>query len=141
MEEVLDRETGQRRLQMQLLSAFAALALLLAALGIYGVLASRVACRTQEIGVRVALGAAASDIVGAVLARGLGMAAAGIAAGLLGAAALARLMAHMLFGVKPVDGLTYAIVAAAGLLVSALACYLPARRATRIDPIQALRCE
>ncbi len=141
MEQVLDREVFQRRLHMLLLGAFAALALALASLGIYGVLTCLVASRTQEIGVRVALGAEPSDILRTVVARGVLMAAVGIAVGLLAALGLTRVMSHLLFGVSPSDLATYAGVAAAGLVVAALASYLPARRAMRVDPVVALRDE
>jgi len=141
MEQVLDREVDQRRLQMLLLGAFAASALALATLGIYGVLSYLVSFRTQEIGVRVALGARGADILRAVVMRGLWIGAAGIGMGLVAALALTRLISHMLFGVTPADPATYAAVTAAGLTVSALASYIPARRATRIDPVEALRHE
>jgi predicted permease len=141
MDQVLDREVIERRLHMLLLGAFAALALGLASLGIYGLLSYLVAYRTQEIGVRMALGASPKDILGTVVVRGMAMAAAGIAAGLLGALALARVMSHMLFGISPSDAPTYAAVAAGGLAVAAFASYIPARRAMRVDPVVALRDE
>lgn len=141
MEQVLDREVDQRRLQTLLLGAFAMSALALATLGIYGVLSYLVSFRTQEIGVRMALGARGADILRSVVMRGLSIAALGIGIGLMAALALTRLLAHMLFGVTPTDPATYAAVMAAGLTVSALASYIPARRATRIDPVEALRDE
>lgn len=141
MEQVLDQEVDQRRLQMLLLGAFAALALTLASLGIYGVLASLVSFQTHEIGIRMALGARAPDILRAVVMRGLWMAAIGIGLGVVAALALTRLMSHMLFGVTPTDAATYSVVMTAGLAVSALASYIPARRATKIDPLEALRYE
>jgi putative ABC transport system permease protein len=141
MEQVLDHEVDQRRLLMLLLGAFAALALTLASLGIYGVLAYLVSFQTHEIGIRMALGARAPDILRAVVMRGLWMAAIGIGLGVVAALALTRLMAHMLFGVTSTDTATYSIVMTAGLAVSALASYIPARRATKIDPLEALRYE
>jgi len=141
MEQVLDREVGQRRLQMLLLGAFAAVALALASLGIYGVLSYLVSFRTQEIGVRMALGARGSDILRAVVMCGLWISAVGIGVGLAAALALTRLISHLLFGVTPADAATYAAVAIFGLAVSAMASYIPARRATRIDPMEALRYE
>ena len=141
MEQVLDREVDQRRFQMLLLGAFAAVALALASVGIYGVISYLVSVRTQEIGVRMALGARGSDILRAVVMRGLWIAGVGIGVGLAAALALARLISHLLFGVTPTDVATYAAVAAFGLAVSAMASYIPARRATRIDPMEALRYE
>jgi predicted permease len=139
MEDVLDGEVDQRRSQMLLLGAFAGLALTLASLGIYGVLAYLVSFRTQEIGVRMALGARPADVLRAVLLRGLWIAVVGLGLGLAAALLLTRLMAHMLFGVRPVDPATYAGAAIAALAMSLLASYIPAWRATRIDPIAALR--
>jgi predicted permease len=139
MTEVLAQSVAEPRFHMALVSSFALLALLLSAIGIYGVLAYSVAQRTHEIGVRMALGAAGRDVMGLVLGEGLVPAAAGIALGLAGAAALTRLMSGLLFGVTARDPLTFAGGAAALLVVSALACYIPARRATRVEPITALR--
>jgi predicted lysophospholipase L1 biosynthesis ABC-type transport system permease subunit len=139
MEDVLNGEVDQRRSQMLLLGAFAGLALTLASLGIYGVLAYLVSFRTQEIGVRMALGARPADVLRAVLLRGLWIAVVGLGLGLAAALLLTRLMAHMLFGVRPVDPATYAGAAIAALAMSLLASYIPAWRATRIDPIAALR--
>ena len=141
MDQVLDREVFQRRLHMLLLGAFASLALGLAALGIYGLLSYVVVYRTQEIGVRMALGAHPRDILRSVVRHGVLMAAAGIAAGLAGALVLARVMSHMLFGISPSDPQTYAGVAVGGLAVAVLASYIPARRAMRVDPVVALRDE
>jgi putative ABC transport system permease protein len=141
MEELLGQESGSRRLGMLLLTAFAGLALLLAALGIYGVLSYFVAQQTPEIGVRLALGAQQRDILGLVIGKGLAWTFAGVAIGSAAALALTRLMAGLLFGVSAADPLTFALVA--GLLtgVALLACYLPARRAAKVDPLVALRYE
>jgi predicted permease len=141
MEELLTEETGSRRLGMILLSAYAGLALGLAALGIYGVLAYFVTQQTPEIGVRMALGARPGDILVLVLRKGMTMTLLGIGAGLLGALALTRLMASLLFGVSATDPITFVVIALLLLLVAGLACYLPARRATRVDPMVALRYE
>jgi putative ABC transport system permease protein len=123
------------------LGGFAALALLLAAVGIFGVISYAVAQRTQEIGVRRALGAGTAGVMRLVLTQSLGLAAIGVAIGLAGALAVSRILRSMLFGVTPTDTLTFASVAAGLLAVAFLASYLPARRAARIDPLRALRYE
>jgi putative ABC transport system permease protein len=141
MDEVLGRVTAQRSLGMQLLTAFAALGLLLAALGIYGVLSYFVVQHTPEIGVRMALGAQPADVLKLVIWKGMKLALAGVAAGILGALLLTRLMRSLLFGVSAIDPLTFAGVAALLTTVAFLACYIPARRATKVDPMVALRYE
>ena len=141
MEEILDQEVAQRRVQTTLLAAFAGLAMVLAAVGLYGVLAYLVGRQTPEIGVRMALGAAPGSVLRAVVARGLKLGAAGVAVGALGALALSRLLAGFLFGTRPNDPATYAAVAGLLLATAALASYFPARRAMKIDPITALRQE
>jgi putative ABC transport system permease protein len=113
----------------------------LAIIGIYGVLAYAVVQRTQEIGIRVALGAQRVQVLGLVLRKGLVLTAIGIALGLIGATAGSRLLQSMLFGVTPLEVQTFATVAAAFAFVAMIACYLPARRATKVDPIIALRAE
>jgi putative ABC transport system permease protein len=138
MEEVLGEETASRRLGMTLLTIFAALALLLATLGIYGVLAYFVVQHTQEIGVRMALGAQRSNILGLVLKKGMTLALLGVAIGLGAAFALTRLMASLVYGVSPTDPLTYAAIGLLLTIVAFIACYLPARRATKVDPMLAL---
>jgi putative ABC transport system permease protein len=138
MDEVLGEETASRRLGMTLLTIFAALALLLATLGIYGVLAYFVVQHTQEIGVRVALGAQRRDILRLVLKKGMLLTLLGVGIGLGAAFALTRLMASLLYGVSSADPLTYAAIALLLTMVAFGACYLPARRATRIDPMVAL---
>jgi putative ABC transport system permease protein len=141
MEALLVEETGPRRLGMILLSAFAGLALLLASLGIYGVLSYFVAQQTPEIGVRMALGAQRSNILRLVLQKGLIWTLIGVAIGVGAALALTRFMASLLFEVSASDPLTFAIVPVVLIVVALLACYLPARRATKVDPMVALRYE
>ena len=141
MDEVLGRETAQRRVGVTLLAAFAGLALLLSALGIYGVLAFFVVQHTPEIGVRVALGARPSDVLRLVVGRGMRLALAGVGIGLLGALALTRLLKSMLFGVSAADPLTYLVIALLLSAVALLACLIPARRATKVDAMVALRYE
>jgi putative ABC transport system permease protein len=122
-----------------MLGAFAGTAAFLAAIGIYGVLAYAVARRTQEIGIRMALGAQRAQVLALVLKRGLILTAVGIAIGLAGAAAGSRLLQGMLFGISPLDARTFAAVSLAFALVAAFASYVPARRATLVDPMVALR--
>jgi putative ABC transport system permease protein len=141
LEEALDRSFSQPRFQTILLAAFAGIALLLAALGIYGLIAYWVAQRTQEIGVRMAVGAAPRQVLRLVVGQGLSLAALGTTAGLAGAFALTRALATMLFGVGATDPLTFVAAPLAILLIVTLAASLPALRATRISPMSALRCE
>lgn len=141
MEEVLEQEVFKRRIQTTLLGSFAGLALLLAALGVYGVLAHQVGQRTAEIGLRIALGAEPAGVMGRIVGESVRLAAIGLAAGLAVALAAARLIESFLFNVKPTDSATYAAVAATILATAGLASFLPARRAMRIEPVQALREE
>jgi predicted permease len=141
LDEILDEEVVQRRLGATLLTAFAALALLLASLGIYGILSYFVAQHTAEIGVRVALGASRGDILRLVLGRGMTLAFLGVGLGSLGGLALTRLMSSLLFGVAPTDPVTFALAALLLTTLALLACYLPARRAATVDPTLAMRYE
>jgi ABC-type antimicrobial peptide transport system permease subunit len=139
MDAVVASSAAQRSLALTLFSAFATLALLLSAAGIYGVLAGSVAERTREIGLRSALGATPGDLLRMVLARGLGLAAVGVVFGLVGALATTRYLRALLFGVGPMDPLMLGAAAALLLTVAAAACFVPARRAIRVDPMEALR--
>jgi predicted permease len=141
MEEALGAWASERRLTMLLVTAFALLALALGAVGVYGVMAHLVVRRHREIGIRIALGALPREILGMVLSQGLSLAALGIAAGIVGALAATRLLAGLLFGVAPGDPATFAATAATLAVVAAAASLLPALRATRTDPITALRSE
>jgi ABC-type antimicrobial peptide transport system permease subunit len=141
MDDVLAHSLAARRLSMLLLSAFAALALLLSCIGIYGVISFLVGQRTHEIGVRMALGAQPGDVMRLVLGQGAKMAVLGVILGLAAALVLTRLMASQLFGVTPHDPFTFVSVGLLLILVALLACYVPARRAVRVDPLIALRCE
>jgi predicted permease len=141
LQEVVANSLAARRFTMMLLEAFATLALVLACVGIYGVISNLVGQRTHEIGVRIALGARRRDILHLVLGQGIRMAVAGVAVGTAAALALTRLMSNQLFGVSAHDPLTFAGVALLLLLVAMIACYFPARRAIRVDPMVALRRE
>jgi len=124
-----------------LLTIFAGVALVLASVGIYGVISYSASRRTHEIGVRMSLGATRGQVLLLVVRQGMGLALAGSLAGCAGALVLSRSMSKLLYGVKPTDPETFAVVATVLGLVAVLACYLPARRAMRIDPVAALRCE
>jgi len=139
--EHLHGTTQQRRFDSLLFTGFAGLALLLAAVGLYGVLSYSVTLRTREIGVRMALGARGGDVVRLILRHGLLMVLVGTVVGALGALELTQLMQSLVFGMSASDPLTFAVVALVLLLVAALACYIPARRASRMDPLRALRVE
>jgi putative ABC transport system permease protein len=140
-DQLLSRDASPRRLNTGLLSLFALLALLLAATGIYGVLAYSVAQRTREVGVRMALGAVHGDVLRLFVVQGMKLVLIGLVIGLLGAFAFTRLMTSLLFGVKPTDAVTFISIAVALVAAALPACYLPARRATKVDPLTALRYE
>jgi putative ABC transport system permease protein len=141
MEQLLFRSTAPRRFNMTLLAVFAALALILAGMGVWGVMAYAVTERTREIGIRMALGAQASDALKLVISQGMRLTLVGVALGLTGAFALTRLMKSLLFDVKPTDPMTFIAIALLLTFVALLACWIPARRATKVDPMIALRCE
>ena len=141
LDGLLSRSISPRRFSAVLIGVLAALALVLSAVGIYGVMSYTVGQRTQEIGIRMALGAQPQNMLALVLGRGVGLALTGIAAGIFGALALTRFLSSLLFGVRPTDPLTFAAVAALLLMVALAACYIPARRAMKVDPMVALRYE
>jgi len=141
MDLMLHQWLGERRFYMTILAGFAALALVLASLGMYGVLAYVVTLRTRELGIRMALGAATREVLSLVMGQGLKLTLLGIVAGIAGALLLTRLMASLIFGVSPSDPVTFVVAPATLIVVALLACYIPARRASKIDPMQALRVE
>jgi ABC-type antimicrobial peptide transport system permease subunit len=141
MDEIASDQFTERRFSLGVIGAFAALSLLLASIGIFGVLAQTVEQRTREIGILMALGAQRADIARLVLSQGLGMSLLGFAIGIAGAIGATRLMSTLLFGVKPLDPAAFAASAAVLLAVALTACWFPARRACRVDPLIALRYE
>jgi putative ABC transport system permease protein len=141
MEEIAQEPLRQQRMVMALLTSFAGLALVLSALGIYGVLSYSIAQRTREIGLRLALGADRRSVLRLVIGTGAWLTLLGIAVGTAGALALTRLMTDLLYGVRPTDPLTFSVVTIVLVATSILACYIPARRAMRVDPLVALRYE
>jgi putative ABC transport system permease protein len=141
MEQRLANITTSRRLNTALLGSFAGVALLLAVVGIYGVMSYAVTQRRREIGVRMALGAQKSDVMGLIIHSGLRLTLLGVAIGLAGAFALTRYLSSLLYSVNATDPLTFLTVALALVGVALFACWLPARRAAKVDPMEALRCE
>jgi predicted permease len=141
MEEVISGSIEQQRFNMFLLGLFASVALILAVVGIYGVMSDSVSARTHEIGIRMALGAQPADVLNMVVRQGMGLAAIGIAAGLVGAFWLTQFMSKLLFEVSPTDQTTFIVIPAILAVVVLCACLVPARRATKVDPLEALRYE
>jgi predicted permease len=141
MDEIRSESVAGERLNLTLLSLFAGIALVLAVVGIYGVMSYSVTQRTHEIGIRMAIGAQPRDVFKMIMAQGMMMALIGVALGLAGAFGLTRLMATMLFGVEPTDPLTFVSIAALLTSVALVACYVPGRRATKVDPVVSLRYE
>jgi putative ABC transport system permease protein len=139
--DLIARSVAPRRLFMLLIAGFAAVALLLAAIGIYGVMTFTVSQRTRELGIRVALGAVRQDVFRLVVGRAMLLTGLGLAIGIASAAAATRLLTQSLYGVRPSDPLTYLAIAALMCVVTFVASYLPARRAARVDPMVALRSE
>jgi ABC-type antimicrobial peptide transport system permease subunit len=141
MDEIISDSISDRKFSMVLLGTFAALALLLSSIGIYGVISYLVGERTHEIGIRMALGAQRKNVLTLVLGEGMKLVLLGASIGIAAALGLSRLMAGMLYGVSATDPLTFAAVPTVLLGVAMLACYIPARRAMRVDPMTALRYE
>jgi len=139
LSDMVDDNLASRRMQASLLTGFAAIALLLVTLGIYAVLSFAVAQRTQEIGVRVALGAQPAQVLRMIFSQGLKLFLIGAAIGLVAAFLLTRAISHLLFHVSPYDPASFAAITTLLVAVALLACYLPARRATQVDPLIALR--
>lgn len=141
MSDVVSDTVAPRKFNLVLFVLFALIAMVLAGLGIYGVIAYTAAERTHEVGIRIALGAQKSDVLGLIIKTGVMLTLIGVALGLALAIALTHLMTTLLFGITPNDATTFVVVSAFLILVALLACYLPARRATKVDPLVALRHE
>jgi putative ABC transport system permease protein len=141
MEQLISQSVTEPRFRTLLLGIFAGLAFLLAVVGIYGIVSYSVSQRTHEIGIRMALGAERDDVLGLVVGQGMALTLIGIAVGLLAAFGLTRLLSSFLYGVRPTDPVTFVVVSAVFIAVALIASYIPARRATKVDPIVALRYE
>jgi putative ABC transport system permease protein len=141
MDQLIEQQTADRRYTTGLLALFACFGVVLALIGVYGVVSYVVAQRTGEIGLRMALGAQRSDVIWMILKQGIGMAAAGAAAGLVGAWIFRKTVAQLVFGISPADPATFSMAAALLILFAGIACLVPARRAIKVDPMVALRYE
>jgi len=141
MDEIRSESVAPERLNLTLLSLFAGIALVLAIVGIYGVMSYSVTQRTHEIGIRMAIGAQPRDVFKLIIGQGMLLAVLGVVLGLIGAFGLTRLMASMLFGVEPTDPATFVSIALLLTGVALVACYVPGRRATKVDPVVSLRYE
>jgi len=141
LEQYLNEALSVKRIQSQILSAFGLLALALASIGLYGALSYNVTQRTKEIGIRLALGAQGRNVFWMVVGQGLKLVALGIVLGLAVALVVTRTLKSLLYGISATDPLTFEVIAMMLAIVALLACYIPARRATRVDPMIALRCE
>ena len=141
MDQWLSESLARRRFAMLMLGLFAVVAMLLAGVGIYGVMSYTVAQRTREMGIRIALGAQTRDVLRLIFRQGLSLAGIGVGIGLVVAIAATRLMASLLFGIRATDPITFAAIALLLAMVALLACWIPARRATKVDPMIALRYE
>jgi putative ABC transport system permease protein len=141
MERIIASSVARRRFAMVLFGIFAALAMILAAVGIYGIMSYSVSQRRQEIGIRIALGATSQDVIRLIVRHGMLLAGIGVAIGLGAALAATRVMSTMLFAVSAMDPLIFVLIPMLLAVVALLACFVPARRATKVDPITALRCD
>jgi putative ABC transport system permease protein len=141
LEQVVAQTASHRRFMLVVLGLFAGVAVLLAAVGLYGVMAYSVGQRTREIGIRMALGAQRRDVLLQIMGQGAKLAILGVAVGLVGSLVLTRVLTHLLFGVAPRDPLTFEGMAALLASVALIACWFPSQRATKVSPMEALRCE
>jgi putative ABC transport system permease protein len=141
VQDRLFESTASQRLHMRLLVLFAATGLILAMAGLYGLISYIVAQQTHEIGIRMAVGARENDVLGLIVKKGLKLIVVGLVAGIAGALAVTRVLAGLLYGVTPTDPATFLVVSLLLTVAGLIACYIPARRAAKVDPVVALRCE